>query len=453
MAAEAPSALGTQPNLEPEPGLADALLVAAGDAGLAAQDAIGLRRLSGGASKEMWGFTLVIADGERLPLVLRRQPPGRAFSNLGLGSVVREAAIMRFAEAAGIPVPRIAFELPLGSPAGDGYAMAHVAGETVGTRVLRLPELAEARAGLARRCGEVLARLHAAQGFDALGLQSQDGSEALTALKARHHATAQDRPVFAFALRWLADNLPPGGHRCLLHGDFRTGNLVIGPEGLRAVLDWELAHVGSPAADLAWLCVPSWRFQRPELPVGGFGMREDLLAGYESAGGGAIDRHELFAWEVFQTLNWGVMCAGAGWAFMNGARSVEGAVIARRASETEFDLMRMLAPDHPAWSAPPATAVRYDDPPAALILAEVRAAQARGLSSGFAQKVAANALGIAQRELAADRRESATGDTLEELILDTLGKLAVDQPGYPGLRALREASGLGHPPAIGERSP
>lgn len=124
---------------------------------------------------------------------------------------------------------------------------------------------------------------------------------------------------------------------------------MIGPEGIRAVLDWELAHVGPPAYDLAWLCVPSWRFQRPELPVGGFGTREELIAGYEAAGGTPIDRDELHAWEVFQTMNWGVMCAGVARAFLDGARTIEGGVIARRASETEFDLMRMLATDHPAW--------------------------------------------------------------------------------------------------------
>ena len=117
------------------------------------------------------------------------------------------------------------------------------------------------------------------------------------------------------------------------------------------MLDWELAHVGPPAYDLAWLCVPSWRFQRPDLPVGGFGTRDDLVAGYEAAGGVPVDRVELHAWEVFQTMNWGVMCAGAATAFIEGSRTVEGGVIARRASETEFDLMRLLAPDHEAWNA------------------------------------------------------------------------------------------------------
>jgi aminoglycoside phosphotransferase (APT) family kinase protein len=345
-----PAALGSAASTADDArAIADALLGAAREAGLPAIAVERLAPLGGGASKEMWAFELSLAGGAARSLVLRRQPPGRARSTQGLPSVAAEAALVRLADSVGMPVPAVAFELPAGSPAGDGYAMERVSGETVGSRVLKLPELALARAGLARRCGEVLARLHRATGFENLGLRQQGPRQALTALVDRYRTTGQARPVFEYALGWLRDNLPDSGERVLLHGDFRNGNLVIGPDGLRAVLDWELAHIGPPIYDLAWLCVTSWRFQRPELPVGGFGTREELLEGYVTAGGAPVDLAELHAWEVFQTLNWGVMCLGAARAFMDGARSVEGGVIARRVSETEFDLMRLLAPEHPAW--------------------------------------------------------------------------------------------------------
>ncbi|WP_202390129.1 phosphotransferase [Tsuneonella aeria] len=331
--------------------LAAHLANAARGAGIDCRHVTGLRKLSGGASKEMWAFDIEAADGTKCPLVLRRQPAGRRFSAQGLASVAAEAAVVRRVAEAGVPVPAVAFELPGGSPAGDGYVMARLEGETVGGRVLRLPELAAARAGMARQCGEILARIHAVRDHATLMLAERTSAEELAALEQRYRDTGQPRPVFEYALRWLAGHLPDTGRNVLLHGDFRTGNLMVGPEGIRAVLDWELARIGPPAYDLAWLCVGSWRFQRPDLPVGGFGTRDDLLASYAEAGGAPVDRDALHAWEVFQTMNWGVMCAGVAEAFVAGRRTVEAGVIARRASETEFDLMRLLAPGHGAWNA------------------------------------------------------------------------------------------------------
>ena len=111
--------------------------------------------------------------------------------------------------------------------------------------------------------------------------------------------------------RWLdAHCPPPPATPRLVHGDFRNGNLMIGLDGVRAVLDWELAHIGDPMADLGWICVNSWRFGVADKPVGGFGVREDLWAGYESAGGAPVDRAHARWWEVFGSLRWGVMCAG-----------------------------------------------------------------------------------------------------------------------------------------------
>ena len=97
----------------------------------------------------------------------------------------------------------------------------------------------------------------------------------------------EPHPVFELAFRWLRARLPPAARRALVHGDYRIGNVIFGPEGVRAILDWELAHVGDPAEDLGWLCVRAWRFGSDDKPVGGIGTREELFAAYERAGGGA----------------------------------------------------------------------------------------------------------------------------------------------------------------------
>src|SRR5213078_299964 len=84
--------------------------------------------------------------------------------------------------------------------------------------------------------------------------------------------------------------------------------LMIGPDGLRAVLDWELVHRGDPMADLGWLCAKVWRFGSPD-PAGGMGSRAELLDGYAAAAGVRPSEDRLHWWELYSTVRWGLMCA------------------------------------------------------------------------------------------------------------------------------------------------
>ena len=128
----------------------------------------------------------------------------------------------------------------------------------------------------------------------------------------------------------------------MVHGDFRVGNLIVGPEGLRAVLDWELAHVGDPGEDLGWLCVRSWRFGG-EGRVGGVGALGDLLDGYHAAGGRPVDEAAVRYWEVFGNVRWAVICLVQTFSHLHGfRRSVELAAVGRRVCEVEHDLLELL---------------------------------------------------------------------------------------------------------------
>ncbi len=148
------------------------------------------------------------------------------------------------------------------------------------------------------------------------------------------------------AFRWLADRVPVDVPPGLVHGDFRNGNLVVASDGVRAVLDWELAHSGDPMEDLGWICVNSWRFGEIDRPVGGFGQREEMFAGYQAAGGAAVDPERVRWWETFGSLKWGIMCMTMYQIFRGGLdRSVERAAIGRRCSETEIDLLNLIAPE------------------------------------------------------------------------------------------------------------
>jgi aminoglycoside phosphotransferase (APT) family kinase protein len=128
----------------------------------------------------------------------------------------------------------------------------------------------------------------------------------------------------------------------VVHGDFRHGNFIVGPEGLKAVLDWELAHLGDPMEDLGWLCVKAWRFGA-RLPVGGFGAYDQLFVAYSTAAGVEVDPDAVHWWEVLGTLKWGVMCIMQASTHLNGfSRSVELAAIGRRVCENEYDLLELL---------------------------------------------------------------------------------------------------------------
>ncbi len=128
-----------------------------------------------------------------------------------------------------------------------------------------------------------------------------------------------------------------------MHGDFRNGNFIVGPEGIRSVLDWELSHLGDPVEDLGWLCVKSWRFGHVDQPVGGFGPVDVLLAAYEHAGGGTVDPEHLHYWETFGTLKWGVICEMQSFSHLHGlVRSVELAALGRRIAEMEWDLLELI---------------------------------------------------------------------------------------------------------------
>ncbi len=310
----------------------------------------GLRRLTGGSVREIWGFDAVLArDGEppeRRPLIFllfrARGPEGKL-------SPEEEFRLLEIASAAGVPVPRPLFQGK--TAAGDSfYMMARVEGETIGGRILRDARLARARAALPAQVAAAAAAIHRVPlGPELDFLAGPPAGRAaadweITRLEDLYRLVTPDpHPVFELALRWLRRHLPPGTRRALVHGDFRIGNLIVDETGLRAVLDWELAHAGDPMEDLGWFCVRSWRFRSDHLPAGGVGTREALLDAYAEASGLPTDPARLRFWEIFGNLRWGVLTIVQARFFLGGAStSVELASIGRRTAETEWELLNLL---------------------------------------------------------------------------------------------------------------
>jgi len=303
----------------------------------------GMTRLSGGASQETWSFDGVTAAGGE-PLILRRSPGGGARVTEGSSAVSleTEAVVIEAARKTGVKAPRVRYVLKPEDGVGHGYVMDRLAGETIARKILRDAEFANIRPKLARQCGEILARIHA---VDMAPLKSVlpvvDGPAQLRRYRDLYDAYNYPHPMFEFAFKWLEPRMARAKRQTLVHGDFRHGNLMISPGGVEAALDWELTHIGDPLEDIGWVCTNSWRFGVAEKVVGGFGDLEDLLAGYQAAGGAPVDVDEVRTWIVYGSLKWGVMCMSMYQGFKVDG-SVERATIGRRSSETEIDLVNLI---------------------------------------------------------------------------------------------------------------
>lgn len=309
-----------------------------------------LRLLTGGASRQTWSFDAIIehANGDRETLALVSRADPRKGPNMM--SRETEYRLLEAAAEAGVPVPRVHLmgDDSLGVPF---FLMERVEGETIARRILRDDEYAGAREKMAAQLGAILAAIHRIPA-DAPGLallpRPEPGKTPAETEFSRFEQTyravaPEPHPAFELAFRWLRRNLPPATESALVHGDYRMGNLIVGPEGVRSVLDWELAHAGDPLEDMGFLCVRSWRFGNDDRPVAGVGQREEFFAAYEAAGGRKVDPNVVHWWEVFGNLRWGIICIMQANAYLAGlSKSVELASIGRRTAETEWELLELM---------------------------------------------------------------------------------------------------------------
>jgi aminoglycoside phosphotransferase (APT) family kinase protein len=108
------------------------------------------------------------------------------------------------------------------------------------------------------------------------------------------------QPIVRAAIRRLRRSPPPPAQRLsVVHGDYRTGNFLFDDDGrIRAVLDWEMCHLGDPLEDLAWAMDPLWAGADPERP-GGLVDAATALALWRQASGLAVDADAFAWWRLF----------------------------------------------------------------------------------------------------------------------------------------------------------
>jgi len=440
-------------------------------------------RLTAGASKETYCIVIETDRGERR-LAMRRASGGViAAAEKGKPALRIEAKLMTRAREAGVPEPEVFFTLEEEDGLGEAFVMEWLAGETLGTRIVRSETLAEVRPRLAYQCGQILARIHSIDP-EKTGLGHvlpAMSPEALVALMwARYKAFNTPQPMIDYAGRWLKEHLPRNVQSTLTHNDFRNGNLMVSPEGVIAVLDWEQAQIGDPMRDLGWVCTGSWRFGRSDLPVGGFGTYEDLFRGYEDASGRQVDPEHVKFWEIYGSFWWAVGCLGMTAHYRSGYdKSVERLTIGRRSSECQVDCVNLLIPGPVALIEEQSDFLSSEMPRLDELAISVRdflRGEVMGQTKGrtnFMARVASNALDIVLRDfMVGDRHRQLEHERLERLLgadgdleslrwrlvhalrngsipLDHPGlaehlrntvvnQTAIDQPGYAGFKTARQ---------------
>ncbi|MCY3877634.1 MAG: phosphotransferase [Rhodobacteraceae bacterium] len=226
---------------------------------------------------------------DRRKFVLRSKPPGNLLPSAHL--VEREYQVMRALKHTRVPVPEmLLLETDISSPTGRAFlVMEHVEGEVLFDPAL--PRMnAQRRAGIYRQMNQLLAELHKLDA-DEIGLSGfgrrQGYFSRQTHIWSRQYRGSRLTPNrdMETLITWLNSNMREFGDEVrLVHGDFRLDNIIFERSGNTAValIDWELATLGHPFADLAYQCA-QWRMPHscPLPGLGGLDRRQLGLPGEE----------------------------------------------------------------------------------------------------------------------------------------------------------------------------
>lgn len=258
-----------------------------------------VEKIFGGASRETFRVSLLRA-GEPVGVVIRRDPPTSLIDTERKLEYGAYAAIY----PTDIPVPEPLFLEDDPKWLGQPFSVMSEVTDAQ-TDVSALDEAGRMRIGEQkwRLLGKLAAMDPIALGFDELTEVPGVEACALRELEYWTGVIAKDQfhpePIAEAAIRWLRRNLPaPAVKLSIVHGDYRTGNFLFSEQtGIKAVLDWEMCHLGNPLEDLAWSLDPLWSWGTPEL-AGRLLPPHEAIRIWEESSGLKVDIKDFFWWRV-----------------------------------------------------------------------------------------------------------------------------------------------------------
>jgi aminoglycoside phosphotransferase (APT) family kinase protein len=235
-------------------------------------------------------------------MVLRRPP--RPPLPPSAHDVLREARLLRALRQTNARVPEVlaVCEDPstIGSPF---YVMERVEGEVIVSSVPGALDTPVERRRIGEELMEALVEIHGVD-WRTVGLEGFGKPTGYLERQLRRFGGLWElnktREIEAMerVAGWLSERMPSSGPATIVHGDYRLGNTMFSadaPASLVAVLDWEMATIGDPLADLGYLCMMWTERDDPELGMRehlgritrqeGFPTRAELIALYEERSG------------------------------------------------------------------------------------------------------------------------------------------------------------------------
>ena len=283
--------------------------------GVAVSGGLQLRLITGGRSN----LTYDVTDEQGRRHVLRMPP--RTADAAQSHDTAREHRIFEALAGSAVPVPSMEAICTdsevLGAPF---YVAEFVDGAVLGTRSdgERLPPAA--RAAASRSIIDALAAIHSADVVD-LGLDGLGRGTGYIERQLRRWSEKAARPealsgpLLLDVHQALVAEVPVSQRTCLVHGDYKFPNVIFdGSTGaLLAVLDWELATIGDPLADLGNLLAMWPNPGEPalvDMPTSndGFLTRDDVISRYATKTG--LDVTAVHWYQAFAL--WKVACLLAG---------------------------------------------------------------------------------------------------------------------------------------------